>query len=117
MNPVQIYLSMAPLTPAEADIVAQQAAQQGLRVSRVVRQPLPGGTCLAGIEAERTVGSESPVWCLERLAAGVWNEIGRFARITAGWQQADDEELWFHFEETDYQRLMAAFRLSLRRRV
>ncbi|WP_255990175.1 hypothetical protein [Chitinolyticbacter albus] len=115
MHHAQLNLCIAPLTRAETDAAVQALAALQTQVVRVIRQPLGGELCLAVIEAERTVQDESPVWCLEKLAAGMWNEIGRYARISASWQQGDDEELWYEYGEDDYRRLMQAFRLMKRR--
>ncbi|TJZ74834.1 hypothetical protein [Chitiniphilus eburneus] len=117
MSQAQIYLSIAPLSQHEAGAAAQAVSALGTRVIRLIRQPLGGGMCLAAIEAERSMRSESPVWCLERLAAGIWNELGRYTRITANWQEGEEDEMWWCLEEEDYRRIMSSFRLTTRRRV
>ncbi|GAA5786281.1 hypothetical protein GCM10007860_15210 [Chitiniphilus shinanonensis] len=118
MSQAQIYLSIAPLSQHEAAAAANAVAALDTKVVRLIRQPLAGGMCLAAIEAERAVRHESPVWCLERLAAGIWNELGRYTRITANWQEGEEEdEMWWCLEEADYRRIMSSFRLTARRRV
>ncbi|WP_148714599.1 hypothetical protein [Chitinolyticbacter meiyuanensis] len=115
MPHAQLYLSIAPLAPAEAEAALAAVSALQARVVRAIRQSAGGELLLLGIEAERTVRDESPVWCLDKLAAGVWNEIGRYARISASWQQGDEDEHWYEYGEEDYQRLMRAFRLMKRR--
>ncbi|MFC7418287.1 hypothetical protein ACFQNF_00125 [Iodobacter arcticus] len=108
---LQLQLSIAPLSCFEAKRCLYALTREGIVTLWHEQRLLSSDTCLLNLNAECS-SSESPEWISERLAAAIWKETGRFVRLTCLVDHDETEHL-STFEETDYQRLMPAFRLRM----
>ncbi|WP_028449942.1 MULTISPECIES: hypothetical protein [Chitinibacter] len=110
----RLQIGLSPLAPQEADIALGAIRRTWCMPSWVRKQPLADGVILLEVrhEAELKPG-ESADWFVERLAAALWQDIGRFVRIAIDIapHEAPDGRI-FVLEEESYWRIMRSFRLS-----
>lgn len=111
---LQLQLSIAPLSCFEAKCSLSSLAREGIVTLWQEQRLLSNETCLLNLTAECN-SSESPQWLSERLAAAIWKETGRFVRISGliESENGDETEHLFTFEESDYRRVLPAFRLRM----
>ncbi len=113
-NSYRLHLGISPISAAEAER-ALQALQRAWCMPSWIRHTLIGTQVLLlemGHEAPLKL-DESPDWFAERISAAIWQETGRFVRISIEMtcQEATDGQI-FIFDEADYWRIMQSFRLS-----
>lgn len=110
----RLQLSIAPISPAEAERTIL-AIKRAWRMPSWIRQKsLAGQVVLLEVrhEAELKPG-ESTDWFVERIAAAIWLETGRYVRISVDIapHEAPDGRI-FILDEPAYWRIMQSFRLS-----
>lgn len=116
MESCHIRLGVAPLSSCELELALAAICKAWQSPSCVRRQPCQGAWML-GVEHEivRTP-EESGLWLAEKLAATIWQAIGRFARITLILDFCGQSDAELHvLEESDYARILRAFRFGVSR--
>ena len=110
----RLQLSVSPVTCREADYTLGAIQRAWCTPSWANKQSLGHEILLlaVGHEAEIKLG-ESADWFVERIAAAIWQETGRFVRIAIdiAADEAADGQLII-LDEAAYWRIMQSFRLS-----
>lgn len=110
----RLQLGVSPISPAEAERTLLAIKRAWCMPSWVRQQMLGGQVLLLEVrhEAELKPG-ESADWFVERLAAAIWQETGRFVRISVDIapHEAPDGRIYI-LDEPAYWRIMQSFRLS-----
>ncbi len=105
-------LSISPLSHSETEHVLTALRQTWQQPACINRQNC-GDAYLLSIRHEAELGREESIALFaERLAASLWQAIGRFARISLEIARTDEEAEYFCLEEKDYRRILPDFRLS-----
>ena len=110
----RLQLSVAPISPSEADRALQAIKRAWCRPSWVRRQTLGEQVLLLEVRHEAELKSdESAEWFAERIGAAIWQETGRFVRISVEitTHEAADGPIYV-LDEAAYWRIMQSFRLS-----
>ena len=110
----RLQIGLSPLTPAEAELALGALRRVWCMPSWVRKQKLAGEVYLLEIRHEAALKpGESADWFVERIAAALWQDIGRFVRIAIDIapHEAPDGRI-FVLEEEAYWRIMQSFRLS-----
>ncbi|WP_410499262.1 hypothetical protein [Chitinibacter sp. S2-10] len=110
----RLQIGLSPLAPQEADIALSTIRRVWCMPSWVRKQHIGDGVFLLEVRHEAALKpGESADWFVERLAAALWQEIGRFVRVVIDIapHEAPDGRV-FILEEASYWRIMESFRLS-----
>lgn len=114
MASYRIELSISPLSHPETERVLAALRHAWQQPAWIHRQAC-GDICMLSIRHETELrGGEDPCWLTERIAASLWQGIGRFVRISMDISLDGEEEglKSFSFDEADYRRILPNFRLS-----
>jgi hypothetical protein len=110
----RLQLSIAPISPAEAERTLQAIKRAWCMPSWVRRQTLADQVLLLEVRHEAELKSgESADWFVERIGAAIWQETGRYVRISVDIapHEAPDGRIYV-LDEPAYWRIMQSFRLS-----
>jgi hypothetical protein len=113
----RLQLGISPISPFEAEHILAALRRVWCMPSWVKRLPLGDGVLLLEIRHEAALKpGESPDWFIERIAAALWQETGRFVRIAIDIapHEAPDGKIYV-LDEAAYWRIMQSFRLSSHR--
>ncbi|MDR3412682.1 MAG: hypothetical protein P4L87_17350 [Formivibrio sp.] len=111
MTVSQIELGISPLSTTEMEQALAALCRAWHQPAWINRQAC-GDAWLLAIrhEAELRPG-ESPLWFSERIAAALWQAVGRYVRITLA-LSTQESDIQLTLNESDYQRILRDFRLS-----
>jgi len=110
----RLQLSIAPISPAEAERSLLAIKRAWCMPSWVRRQTLAEQVILLEVRHEAELKpNESPDWFVERIGAAIWQETGRYVRISVDIapHEAPDGRIYV-LDEPAYWRIMQSFRLS-----
>ncbi len=108
----RIQISISPLSASEADRVLAAVRAAWISPSCVHRQAIDEAWLLVLRHESELRSGESPDWFAERLAATIWQAIGRYVRIAFDLapHEAPDGRVTV-FDEDAYWRILRSFRL------
>ncbi|WP_028454304.1 hypothetical protein [Chitinilyticum litopenaei] len=110
----RLQLGIAMLSPQEAEQVLHALRQLWQSPCWVSKQLHGEQIALLTIRHEAALKpGESPDWFIDRLAAGLWRAIGRYARISVDLapHEAPDGKLYI-LDEHHYREILKDFRFS-----
>ena len=111
MTLCQIELGISPLSTPETELVLAALRRAWHQPAWINRQACGDAWLLAIRHEAELRPDESPHWFAERIAATLWQAIGRYVCITLEIStQENDTQLTLI--ERDYQRILRDFRLS-----
>ncbi len=111
MTLCRIELGISPLSTSEMEQALTALRHAWHQPAWINRQPF-GDAWLLAIHHEAELRSgETPHWFAERIAAALWQAIGRYVRITLDISTQEGESQ-LTLNEPDYRRILRDFRLS-----
>jgi hypothetical protein len=113
-NSYRLQIGLSPLAQQEADVALATIRRVWCMPSWVGKQALGDGAFLLEVRHEAALKpGESADWFVERIAAALWQDIGRYVRVVIDIapHEAPDGRV-FILEEAAYWRILESFRLS-----
>ncbi|WP_028452734.1 hypothetical protein [Chitinilyticum aquatile] len=110
----RLQLGVAMLSPGEAELALEAIRLSWSRPSRVHRQLSGDMIALLTVQHEDFLRvDESADWFIERIAASIWQALGRFACISIDIapHEAPDGKLYI-LDEPSYRAVMQKFRFT-----
>lgn len=109
----RLQISISPLSALEADKSLAAVRHAGLSPSWVKRQAIDDAFLLILRHEAELRPNESPDWFAERMAASIWQALGRYTRIAIDLapHEAPDGRITI-FEEEAYWRILRSYRLA-----
>lgn len=109
----RIQISISPLSATEADRVLAAVRSAWMSPSFVHRQPIDNAWLLVVRHESGLRQNESLDWFAERLAAAIWQSLGRYVRIAFDLapHEAPDGRVTV-FDEDAYWRILRSFRMA-----
>lgn len=114
MPTCQIELAISPLSSQETELALSALRKTWQQPACIHRQPHNHAWLLAIRHETKLKPGDTPCEFAERIAAAIWRAVGRYVRMTFDITPTDDSApQQLLFSETDHQRIMRSFRLSL----